>query len=453
MHLLGIILSINIIALTAFLLLRKCSPALTLLTMGLLMFACAFLFNINGHRDAYDAGFLYSMFDTVYGTFRSRLAEAGLLIMLFGGYIEYMKQIHASDEMIYVFMRPLSICKKYPYLSGALVLPVGIVFYMAIPSATAMGLLLVATVYPVLLGLGLGRKTALSIISACTALDLGLASFNSNMAAEMLNMDIMDYFAQQLAIILPMIAVMILSICIFNKWMDRKESSQSSQLKPYSISLEKLEGNAPLVYALLPILPILVMFLLPNRQDVVRNVSIAILISFFISGIIDSIVKKSAILALKTMNSFWKGVGRICTTAVALMICADIFSQGLVHLGLPDSLVSFIGSMHAGKFVSTVVLSFSTFISTLIVGSGVSFYSVIMPMLPDIASTMDISLTGLTMLIQLIAGIARTASPIAVVIISVSEIAGVSPIELAKRNIVPMALVMLTLIVTTLIVY
>jgi len=448
MQLIGVILALNILALTIFLLVKRCSPSLTLLSMGLVMFVLAWAFDIGGQRSGSDPNILYAMFDNLYGVFKSRLAEAGLLIMLFGGYIEYMKKINASDEMLFVFMRPLSVLRNYPYLAAIVVIPIGLIIYMAIPSATAMGLLLVATIYPVLLGIGLTRKSALGIISACTAFDMGVASFNSNAAADLLGMDIMQYFALQLKFLIPLGVMLIVSVYLTNKIMDRKENGTG--IRPYSIKPDEWSGKAPVFYAVLPILPLVILLLLRDRSDVVRNIAIAIFASFIISGIADSIVKKSFVLGLREMNAFWSGLGRICSTAVVLMICADIFAQGLIHLGISDTLVMAVSQLKSGKFISLLVMGTATFLSTFMMGSGVSFFSAMLPSLPDVAQTLGISQIGLTMMMQLIAGFARTASPIAVVIITISEIAGVSPVDLVKRNLPPMIVLSLMLVVLTL---
>ena len=448
MQLLGFVLALNVIALTVFLLVKRCPAAITLLLSGCLMFILAYLFDMGGQREAYaEGGLLYGILESVYLAFKSRIAEAGLLIMFFGGYIEYMKKINASDEMVFVFMRSLSVLKNYPYLATFIVIPIGILIYMAIPSATAMGMLLVATLYPVLLGIGLPRASALSIISVCTAFDVGLASINSNAAAGLLGVSIMQYFSSQLSMIVPLAAVLVVSVYFTNKLMDRRSPKGEGAVQPYSIKVENWSGKAPVFYSILPLLPMVILLILPHKASVVGNVAVAIFISFVISGTVDSIVKKSALKGLREMNAFWTGLGRICSSAVVLMICADIFAQGLVRLAVPDLLVSVVSGAGSGKFVSLFALGLSTFLSTFMLGSGVSYFSSIAPLLPEMALSTGLPLDGLTMATQFIAGFARTASPIAIVVITVSEVAGVSPIQLVKRNVVPMMLLSLTVII------
>jgi len=451
MQLLGLVLAVNMIVLTIFLLVKRCSPSVTLLVMGLIMLVLASVFDIGGVRSECDSSVVYFIFDKLYSAFRNRLAEAGLLIMLFGGYIEYMTKICASNEMIYLLMRPLSVLRNYPYLSALVVIPIGVLFYMVIPSATAMGLLLVATIYPVLLGLGLSRKSSLSIISVCTLFDVGMASLNSNVAADMLGINIVSYFSSQLSLLFPLMIVLVITVMITNYRYDKREN-RTNGIKPYSVRIEELSGKAPVIYAVLPILPIIVLLLLPPGVSVLRRVSVAILISFVVAGITDSIYKKSLALGFREMNSFWNGMGKICATAVLFMVCADIFSMGLVRMAISDALVATLSNLDCGKFFSLLIIGTVTFVSSFLVGSGVSFFNSVADVIPDVALSLDVSPVALTMMIQLITGFARTASPIAVVVITVSQIAGISPMELVKRNLPPMAAVSLAMIVATLII-
>ena len=216
------ILAIHLAVLTGYLLWKNSAPAVTLLGMGIIMFILAYFFNVNEYHLISGDSFLRSFYGNIYDAFTNRLLEAGLLIMLFGGYIEYMKKIKASDAIIYIMMRPVSVFKTNPYLFSIIIIPIGMIIYLALPSATAMGLFFMATIYPVLLGLGVSRGFALSVISACTVFDVGVASWNSNIAAEALQMDISQYFSIQLPIMIPLIFILMLSVYLSNKYFDKK---------------------------------------------------------------------------------------------------------------------------------------------------------------------------------------------------------------------------------------
>ncbi len=115
----------------------------------------------------------FDLFRRIQESMIGRLSGVGLMIMAIGGFVAYMKHIGASEALVYISMQPLSVMKKYPYLASILVIPIGQLLFICTPSATGLGLLLVASIYPVLVGLGVSRLTAVSVISACTVFDMG----------------------------------------------------------------------------------------------------------------------------------------------------------------------------------------------------------------------------------------------------------------------------------------
>lgn len=207
-------------------------------------------------------------------------------------------------------------------------------------------------------------------------------------------------------------------------------------------------GKVPhLFYALFPLLPILILFISPYQMRITSSLSISIIISFFIVGVVDSIVKKSFVQALKSMDCFWEGFGKICMSVVVLMICADVFSQGLIRMGFIDFIIYILTILPVSDFILMFTLGIVVFFSVLLVGSGVSLFSSILPLMPELAETIGVSTLALTVSMQLITGIARIVSPIAIIVLTVTKLAGVSPMILIKRNLVPMLVVSLSVII------
>ena len=82
------IIAIHLTVLTGYLLWKNSAPAITLLGMGIIMFILAYIFNVNEYQLSCGGNFLKIFYDYIYEAFTNRFLEAGLLIMLFGGYIE-----------------------------------------------------------------------------------------------------------------------------------------------------------------------------------------------------------------------------------------------------------------------------------------------------------------------------------------------------------------------------
>ena len=65
-----------------------------------------------------------------------------------------------------------------------------------IPSAVGLGMLLMVTIYPLLVAVGVSRLSAAAVVATASCLDLGPASGNSLLAAEISNLHVMEFFIE-----------------------------------------------------------------------------------------------------------------------------------------------------------------------------------------------------------------------------------------------------------------
>ena len=116
-----------------------------------------------------------------------------MVIMAAGAYAMFMNHVGASDVMVKICTKPLKHLGS-PYIVLALTYTVGQLLNIFVPSAAGLSVLLMATVYPVLIALGVSHLSAAAVIASAACLDLGPASGASNMAAEMAGLEPMTYF-------------------------------------------------------------------------------------------------------------------------------------------------------------------------------------------------------------------------------------------------------------------
>lgn len=396
-----------------------------------------------------------AIFRRVVEAFADRAGESGLLIMFLGGYVSYMKKIKASHALTYIAMQPLSVLKKHPYIAAICVIPIGQLLFLAIPSAVCLGLLLMATVYPILINLGVSRLTAVSIITACTVFDIGITSANSEIAAEITEIGLPAYFLEQIKMVAPLIVPVMIVFYFSNQYFDRKDRHSELKYKVRQINLNEWDGQVPLIYGILPALPIILIIamsgIFPSSDyGFFLETSSAVLISLLIAGIFDFVKKKDMKETLATMNIFRYGMGRMFITVILLLVSADIFTQGIIEMGVLETFISLIQRLGINEHGMTVMISVIAFIIVLITGSGVAAFTAFGNVIPDIAFHTGIPAISLVIPIQLISGIARAASPIAMVIIATAEVAGVSPMQVVRRNIVPTIIISIILLIISL---
>ena len=205
----------------------------------------------------------------------------------------------------------------------------------------------------------------------------------------------------------------------------------------------------PGIYALIPILPIilLVSFSEIMNSSIVLYTSTAMFISVFIAFIFELIYKRNLKNVLKSLNLFWSGMGNIFKTVVTLIIVADIFASGLLSLNFINALIYVsenLGLLAIGIGVVMIVL---IFLSAMIMGSGNAAFFSFGPLAPEITQRFDLQALDFILPMNLAASMGRTVSPVSGVLIATAEIAQVSTMKIVKRNIIPMVIGLLVMVI------
>jgi DcuC family C4-dicarboxylate transporter len=445
----GPIISILFIFLVATLLLKKFYPHAVLLLAGLFMLIIAEFIGSDLPALKNETGWSgFDLFRYIKESFGKTNAGVGLMIMAIGGFVAYIDKIGASDALVNLAMKPLSLLKKYPHLTTVAVLPIGQLLFVCIPSAAGLSLLLMASIFPILLKLGVSRISAVSVITACTAFGIGPASAITASATQIAQVDSIHYFVtQQLPLMLPMCVVLMVTYYFVNRYFDRKIEISKTEEK----HIEKSGFKAPAIYAIIPILPLLLLIVFSDlfqffKSPIVLDTTTAMFISLFVALIFEIIRTKKLKTVLESLAVFWNGMGNIFKTVVTLIIAADIFAKGLIALGFIDGLIDASQNIGLGAIGISLVMVIMIFLASMLMGSGNASFFAFAPLVPKIAAKFGIQTTTMILPMNFAASMGRTVSPVAGVIIATSEIAGVSTIEIVKRNIIPLVVALVFLL-------
>lgn len=444
----GTSISIVFIAIVAFLLVKKYNSQAVLLISGLFMMAIALVlgFQINELKEPTGLK-LFDLFEIIKESFSSKGAEVGLMIMTIGGYVAYMKKIGASETLVYLSMKPLSIFRKSPYLAASLVIPIGQLLFMTTPSATGLGLLFIASIFPVLVSLGVSKTSAVSVITACTVFDMGPASANTARASELIGKSNVQYFIEnQLPLTIPLSLFMALVYFFVNRYFDKKELHQAeNEIRSFK------KPETPLIYALLPVLPLILLIIFSKfftffNPPINLETTTAMMFSLFVAILFEIIRKRNARDVFSSLKVFWEAMGKVFATVITLIISAEIFSYGLISLGFINSLVGVSQHFGLGAIGIGVVMTVMIFGASMLMGSGNASFFSFGPLVPDIAAKLGVDSASMILPMQLSSSLGRATSPIAGVIIATSEIAGVTPYQVAKRNLIPLTTVLIVML-------
>lgn len=450
----GAVIALQVIILVAYLLMKKINPQGVLMIPGLLMLCLSMLLGMHTIEIPDSTGCAaFDLFKVIKDTFMSNMVRIGLMIMTIGGYVAYMKKIKASDALVYVAMQPLAFFKKYPYIAASTVIPIGQLLFICTPSATGLGLLLVASIYPILIGLGVSRLTAVSVISACTIFDMGPGSANTARAAELVGQNNMLYFVEhQLPLTIPLTILLMVVYYFTNRYFDRRARENGKQ-HPEVVIAGEFKVDVPLCYAILPVLPLLLLIVFSSYlhffdPPITLDTTTAMFVSLGIAMLFELVRLRSFKGAFDSIKQFWEGMGKVFANVVTLIVAAEIFAKGLISLGFIDALVEGCTSLGLSGIAVSIVIILIIFMAAILMGSGNASFFSFGPLIPGIATKVGVKPIEMILPMQLSSSMGRAISPIAGVIIAIAEVAGVSPVDLAKRNAIPLttALVAMTII-------
>lgn len=439
------------------LLLKKYNPHAVLLIAGLLMLIVAQILNYNLPQLKSATGFAgFDLFRYIKESFAKTNAGVGLMIMSIGGFVAYIDKIGASKTLVYVAMKPLKLFKKHPYIAASMVIPIGQILFTAIPSAAGLGLLLMASLFPILVNLGVTKLSAVSVITAATAFGIGPASAITASATEITGIDTIIFFLDyQIPLVFPLSLSMMITYYFVNKYFDKKESSNTVEKEAFNeqeTDKTEVKNDVPIIYAIIPILPIILLIVFSKifnffPNPITLDTTTAMFISLFVAIVFELIRTKNIKLVMNSLKVFWNGMGNIFKTVVTLIITADIFAKGLISLGFIDGLISVAENAGFGAIGIGVIMTFMIFLASMLMGSGNASFFAFGPLVPKIAKSLGIESSSIILPMQLSASMGRTVSPVAGVIIATAEIAGVTTLQIVKRNIIPLVVALLIMLI------
>lgn len=439
---LGIALLTTIVV--AWLIINRMKPQAVLFAGGIFLLVVAILMGVTLLDAKKSTGFVwFDIFKFMEDTFSTRAAGIGLMIMTVGGFAKYMDYIGASRSLVHLASKPLSMIRS-PYLLLAVSYIIGQLLNIVIPSAAGLCVLLMATMYPVLVNLGVSRLSAAAVVATTPCLDLGPASGTAVFAAKTAEMDVADYFVgEQIPIAVVTMAAISISHYFIQRYFDRKEGLEAKVLQT-APDYDK-EELPPVIYALLPLVPIILVLVFSKLciSSIKMPVVTAMIISIFLAMMMELIRTRQPKEVCKSIQVFFDGMGHLFATVVTLIVAGETFAFGLTKIGAIDLIVQGAQSSGFGAIGVTLVMTVIVSMSAIIMGSGnAPFYS-FGALVPDIAKGLSILPVSMITPMQMAASIARSASPITAAVVAVAGVANVSPVDLVKRTAIPMGIALL----------
>ena len=438
------ILAILVVVATGYGIYKSYNVNIVLLVAGLALNLLAVLFGVDTILPPKSAstGFVgFDLFELLRIVSRSQIGSTGFIILVAGGFAAYMDQIGASDKLVYYCLKPL---KKMamPYVVLSIVFILAHFLGLVITSAAGLAMLLVVSVYPILLGLGVSGTSAAAVIASALIFSYAPSSAIAVLAAKTAGIDPMEYLlSYQVLACLPAALLVMVIHGVLQKFYDRREPKVADATQADVSKAKKTRDvdAIPGYYALFPLVPLVLLFVFNKLvyKTIVLDVATAMFIGWVFALLIDWVTRRNTDLVFKDATAMLKGMGNMLTNVVGLIFVAALFAQGLQNAGVVDMMINAAKGAGLGLGGTGLVMSAVIGLITFLTGSGVASFTSLVPLAPTIAQSFNSSPVELTMMMQIASECLRPISPVAGVVIIVAGFAGVSPLKVVKRTLIP----------------
>jgi len=441
----NILICLIIIAITGILLMKRYQPQPILIGMGILMMYIAYEGSwINAILDeSKSTGVLvFDAMDIVRITTSENVVSLGLMIMTCAGYAKYMEHIGAGTRLAHTFIKPLYRLNR-PYIVLALMFLLNMGLSICVPNPLSLALLMMVTIYPVLLRLGVSPIGTAAVIATGHLMDVGPGAVSTLLIAKILNIPVPNYFVgYQLRLYFLVAVVTAVAHFLWQRYRDRLDG-------PMDVGDCESIPEAPIgpkLYMIFPLLPLC--FILGFSQyglpGVKMNVTLAMMLAFGIALLAELIRHRNLRTVLKSTTVFFEGMGNQFSYAVTLIIGGQVFAQGLVSLGLIDSLVSALQTLSLNSVGLTSVMGGGMLGLSMVTGSNVAPLFTLVPLVPDIVSNLGLDPITTMLGMQNGASLGLFLSPISPVMVGVAGVAHIKSVDLLKRTSVPVIVALIT---------
>ena len=363
----------------------------------------------------------------------SRGGDLGMMIMMLCGFAAYMTHIGANDMVVKLASKPLQYINS-PYL-----------LMMAVSSATGLGVLLMATLFPVMVNVGISRGAAAAICASPAAIILAPTSGDVVLAAQASEMSLIDFaFKTTLPISIAAIIGMAIAHFFWQRYLDKKEHISHEML-----DVSEITTTAPAFYAILPFTPIIGVLIFDGKWGPQLHIITILVICMLIASILEFLRSFNTQKVFSGLEVAYRGMADAFANVVMLLVAAGVFAQGLSTIGFIQSLISIATSFGSASIILMLVLVILTMLAAVTTGSGNAPFYAFVEMIPKLAHSSGINPAYLTIPMLQASNLGRTLSPVSGVVVAVAGMAKISPFEVVKRTSVPVLVGLVIVIVAT----
>ena len=369
----------------------------------------------------------------------------GLMIMVLCGFSVYMTHLGANDVVVKLVSKPLKNIRS-PYILMVFAYFLACLMSFAVSSATGLGVLLMATLFPVMVNVGISRGAAAAICASPISIILSPTSGDVVLSAEISKIPLGE-FAFGTALLVSIFAILGIAVAHFfwQRYLDKKEGVQVERL-----NADEIKTTAPNYYAILPLLPIIGVLLFDGKWGLPNlHIVTVMVLCFIITAVVDFLRSFNAKQTFDNLVVAYRGMADAFAGVVMLLVAAGVFAQSLSTIGFITNLIDSAQSFGGSAFFMMLVLAVITILATMATGSGNAAFYAFAELIPKLATQMGVNPAFLTIPMLQASNLGRGLSPVSGVVVAVSGMGKISPFEIVKRMSVPMLVGFICVIIGT----
>ena len=369
----------------------------------------------------------------------------GLMIMVLCGFSVYMTHLGANDVVVKLVSKPLKNIRS-PYILMVFAYFLACLMSFAVSSATGLGVLLMATLFPVMVNVGISRGAAAAICASPISIILSPTSGDVVLSAEISKIPLGE-FAFGTALPVSIFAILGIAVAHFfwQRYLDKKEGVQVER-----INADEIKTTAPNYYAILPLLPIIGVLIFDGKWGLPNlHIVTVMVLCFIITAVVDFLRSFNAKQTFDNLVVAYRGMADAFAGVVMLLVAAGVFAQSLSTIGFITNLIDSAQSFGGSAFFMMLVLAVITILATMATGSGNAAFYAFAELIPKLATQMGVNPAFLTIPMLQASNLGRGLSPVSGVVVAVSGMGNISPFEIVKRMSVPMLVGFICVIIGT----
>lgn len=369
----------------------------------------------------------------------------GLMIMVLCGFSVYMTHLGANDVVVKLVSKPLKNIRS-PYILMVFAYFLACLMSFAVSSATGLGVLLMATLFPVMVNVGISRGAAAAICASPISIILSPTSGDVVLSAEISKIPLGE-FAFGTALPVSIFAILGIAVAHFfwQRYLDKKEGVQVERL-----NADEIKTTAPNYYAILPLLPIIGVLIFDGKWGLPNlHIVTVMVLCFIITAAVDFLHSFNAKQTFDNLIVAYRGMADAFAGVVMLLVAAGVFAQSLSTIGFITNLIASAQSFGGSAFFMMLVLAVITILATMATGSGNAAFYAFAELIPKLATQMGVNPAFLTIPMLQASNLGRGLSPVSGVVVAVSGMGKISPFEIVKRMSVPMLVGFICVIIGT----